>query len=221
MLDVAALQQENAALRAQLAQLLSSNAELTFSIARLNERVVELLAVAQRNQRKPSLPKPPELPPAVEGDAKLAFESRPKPPELPSKTKEKKPRPPPTGRKALPKHLPVDAHELKPDECAHCGSTALDVADVIEEEKLDVVKEHQRRRVVKRTTCRCRDCGGRTTPRSLPAPYERSKVTGDWLAWLVMTKFSLLTPLDRRRRDLKERGIPMAMGTLEIGRANV
>ena len=68
------------------------------------------------------------------------------------KTKEKKPRPPPTGRKALPKHLPLDTHSLKPNECAHCGSTALDVADVVEEEKLDVVNEHQRRRVVKRTT---------------------------------------------------------------------
>jgi len=207
VLDVAALQQENAALRVQLAQLVDT-------IARLNERVAELLAVAQRKQRKPSPPKPPEPPPPVEGDAKLAFESRPKPPELVPKTKEKKPRPPPTGRKALPKHLPLDEHNLKPDECAHCGSTALDIADVVEEEKLDVVKEHQRRRVVKRTTCRCRDCGGRTTPRSLPAPYERSKVTCDWLAWLVMTKFSLLTPLDRTRRDLKERGIPMAMGTL-------
>ena len=133
MHDVAVLQQENAALRAQLAQLLASNAELAFSIAKLNERVAELLAVAQRKLCTPSLPKPPEQPPAVEGDAKLAFESRPRPPELPPKTNEKKPRPPPTGRKALPKHLPVDAHELVPDECAHCGSTALDVADVIEE----------------------------------------------------------------------------------------
>ena len=221
MLDVAALQQENNSLREQLLQLrvqltylVSGNAELAKTIAKLNERVVELLAVAQRNQRKPSPPKSPEPPPHVEGDEKLAFESRPKPPELPLKTKEKKPRPPPTGRKALPGHLPIDAHHLKPDECAHCGSTALDAADVVEEEKLDVVKEHQRRRVVKRTTCRCRDCGERTTPRSLPAPYERSKVTCDWLAWLVMTKFALLTPLDRTRRDLKDRGIPMAMGTL-------
>lgn len=213
-MDVAALQQENAALRAQLAQSVSSVAKLTEMVAKLNERVAELLAIAQRKQRKPSPPKPPEPPPTVEGEEKLAFESRPKPPELPAKTKEKKPRPPPTGRKALPRHLPVDLHELKPDECAHCGSTALDAADVIEEEKLDVVREHQRRRVVKRTTCRCRDCGGRTTPPSLPAPYERSKVTCDWLAWLVMTKFSMLTPLDRTRRDLKERGIPMAMGTL-------
>ena len=218
MLDVAALQLENSSLREQLAELtaqlrslVSGNAELAKTIARLNERVAELLAVAQRTQRKPSPPKSAEPPPAVEGDAKLAFESRPKPPELPPKTKEKKPRPPPTGRKALPRHLPLDAHNLKPDECAHCGSTALDVADVVEEEKLDVVKEHQRRRVVKRTTCRCRDCGGRTTPRSLPAPYERSKVTCDWLAWLVMTKFSMLTPLDRTRRDLKDRGVPPAL----------
>lgn len=202
-MDVAALQQENAALRAQVAQLVES-------VAKLNERVAELLAIAQRKQRKPSPAKPLEPPPTVEGDAKLAFESRPKPPTLPPKSKEKKARPPPTG----PKHLPVEEHVLEPDECAHCGSTALDAADVVEEEKLHVVKEHQRRRVVKRTTCRCRACGKRTTPASLPAPYPRSKVTCDWLAWLVMTKFSMLTPLDRTRRDLKERGVPMAMGSL-------
>jgi len=214
VLDVAALQQENAALRAQLAQSVASVSKLTEMVARLNERVTELLAVAGRKHRKSPPPKAPEAPPHLEGAEKHAFESRPKPPELPAKTKEKKPRPPPTGRKALPKHLPVDAHHLEPDTCEHCGSTALDEADVIEEEKLDVVKEHQRRRVVKRTTCRCRECGGRTTPRSLPAPYPRSKVTCEWLAWLVMTKFWMLTPLDRTRRDLKVRGIPMAMGTL-------
>jgi transposase len=207
VLDVAALKQENAALRAQLTQLVET-------IAKLNERVAELLAVAQRKQRKPAPPKPPELPPTVAGDTKQAFESRPKPPELPPKTKEKKPRPPPTGRKPLPSHLPIEPHDLKPTECAHCGSAALDVADVVEEEKLHVVKEHQRRRVVKRTTCRCRTCGERTTPRSLPAPYERSKVTCDWLAWLVASKFSMLIPLDRLRRDLKVRGVPLAMGTL-------
>ena len=127
MLDAAALQQENRTLREQLtelrAQLISSNAELTKIIAQLNERVAELLAVAQRKQRQPTLPKPPEPPPAVEGEAKTTFEARPKPPELPPKTKEKKPRPPPTGRKALPKHLPVEEHTLKPGACMHCGST--------------------------------------------------------------------------------------------------
>ncbi|MCA2978859.1 MAG: hypothetical protein INH41_31005 [Myxococcaceae bacterium] len=57
--------------------------------------MAEWLAGAQREQRKP------------------------KSPELPAKTKEKKPRPPPTGRTALPKHLPVDAYRLEPDERAH------------------------------------------------------------------------------------------------------
>jgi len=207
LIEVASLQQENAALRAQVTQLIET-------IAKLNERVAELLAVARRKQRKPPAPKPPESPPVVEGNDKLAFESRPKPPELPPKTKPKKPRPPPTGRKPLPSHLPVEEHSLRPDACAHCGSTALDAADEVVEEKLHVVKEHQRRRVVRRTTCRCRACGERTTPRSLPAPYERSKVTCDWLAWLVTGKFSMLSPLDRLRRDLKDRGVPMAMSSL-------
>jgi transposase len=67
---------------------------------------------------------------------------------------------------------------------------------------------------VRRYTCRCRACGERTTLRSLPAPYERSKVTCEWLAWFVYQKFWLLTPLDRIRRDLAERNIPLAMSTL-------
>jgi hypothetical protein len=182
VLDVAALQQENAALRAQLAELQTQLAQLVAGNARLNDRVTELLAVAGRKYRKPSAPKEPTPSPSLEGDEKKAFETRPRPPVLPASEKDTKPRPPPTGRKALPKHLPVDGHHLEPNACAHCGSAALDAADVIEEEKLDVVKEHQRRRVVTRITCRCRDCGKRTTPRSLPAPYPRSKVTCEWLA---------------------------------------
>jgi len=120
----------------------------------------------------------------------------------------------PTGRKKVPPHLEAEEHALRPDACVHCGSAALDAAEELVEEKLHVVKEHQRRRLVRRTTCRCRSCGGRTTPRSLPAPYDRSKVTCEWLAWLVHQKFGLLTPLDRLRRDLAERGVPLAMGTL-------
>ena len=48
----------------------------------------------------------------------------------------------------------------------------------------------------------------------VPGPDAGWKVTGDWLAWLVAAKFSMLAPLDRVRRDLKERGIPIAMGSL-------
>ena len=229
MVTIATLQRENAEQRAlnqqltqlaatnaaQVAQLLATNAELTAQIAKLNERIAELLAVAKRRQRPPvAAPPSPPPPLAVSADAQRAFAERPPPPTLPPKVK-KPPAPRrPTGRKPVPAHLEAETHALRPDTCSHCGSSALDAAEELTEEKLHVVKEHQRRRVVLRTTCRCRACGGRTTPRSLPAPYERSKITSEWLAWLVYQKFVLLTPLDRIRRDLAAHGVPLAMSTL-------
>jgi transposase len=225
VIDVQGLRRENAELRKQSAMLATAErenaalrvqiAELLATIAQLNDRVGELLAIAQRKQRKPSTPTPPPAPPAVPDEARRAFEARPMPPAKPAQDEgPAKKRPPPTGRKPVPSHLEAEEHALRPEQCEHCGGRALDVADEVIEEKLHVVKEHQRRRVVRRTTCRCRECGGRTTPRSLPAPYERSKVTSEWLAWLVYQKFVLLTPLDRLRRDLGARGIHLAMGTL-------
>jgi transposase len=211
---VAELRRENEQLRAQLGRLIEANAALAADVAKLNDRVSELLAVARRRQRPPTPPPAPAPPPAVDAPTARAFADRPSPPPLPDKPRPTaKPRRP-TGRKPLPAHLEAERHELRADACAHCGGHALDAADVVVEEKLHVVKEHQRRRVVRRTTCRCRDCGQRTTPRSLSAPYERSKVTCDWLAWFVDQKFGLLTPLDRVRRDLASRGIPLAMGSL-------
>jgi transposase len=208
--ELEALRKENAALRGQLAQLFEQ-------LARLNDRVAELLAVAQRKQRKAravvAVP-PPVPPPVVEDEQQRAFEERPKAPEKPLAERTAKTKTKPTGRKPLPRHLEAEEHELRPESCAACGGRALDVADELVEEKLHVVKEHQRRRIVRRYTCRCRACGERTTLRSLPAPYERSKVTCEWLAWLVYQKFWLLTPLDRIRRDLAEREIPIAMSTL-------
>jgi transposase/uncharacterized coiled-coil protein SlyX len=209
----AALGQENAELRRQLASQSQQLASLTEQLAKLNERIAELLAVSQRKQRKVTPPRTP-APPAVDEVARAAFEERPKAPEKPPAPEKPKTKVAPTGRKALPTHLEAEEHVLHPERCAHCGGAQLDFAEVLVEEKLHVVKEHQRRRVVRRTTCRCRSCGGRTTPRSLPAPYERSKVTSDWPAWLVHAKFVQLTPLDRIRRDLAERGIPLAMSTL-------
>jgi len=220
VVDVAALQRENAALRAQLtsmaAHFTSVIEQLTQQVAQLNERVAELLPAAQRRQRRPvtKADAPPAPSPTLPDDVKRAFEARPKPPSLPPKTpKVKKPRKP-SGRKPLPQHLEGEVTSLRPEVCGRCGGSALDAADELVEEKLHVVKEHQRRRVVRRTTCRCRTCGERTTPRSLPAPYERSKVTCEWLAWLMHQKFGMLLPLDRIRRDLAERGIPLAMGSL-------
>jgi transposase len=219
VIDVAALQRENAELREQLASSTSHFngiiEKLTMQLAQMNERVAELLAIAQRKQRKAAA-KPAEqaAPPQLVDDAARAFDERPKPPEKPVElAKTKKPRRP-TGRKPVPSHLEAEEHALRPEACGECGSTELDAADELVEEKLHIVKEHQRRRVVRRTTCRCKKCGARTTPRSLPAPYARSKVTCEWLAWFVHQKFGLLTPLDRIRRDLAERGVPLAMGSL-------
>ena len=231
LVDVETVQRENAALRAQIAQLLltntsllSTNTKLVSEIAKLNDRVAELLAIAQRKHRKTATPseKKPEAAPVaeaasalvVEPGAQQAFETRPKPPVLPEKTKGPKESARRTGRNPIPAHLETEEHRFRPASCKHCGSTELDVIDEVVEEKLHVVKEHQRRRVVKRTTCRCRKCRHRTTPASLPAPYLRSKVTCEWLAWFIHQKFALLSPLDRIRRDLAERGIPLAMGTL-------
>lgn len=210
---------KNAELRAVIVGLTSTVDSLTVQLAKMNERLAELLAVAQRRQggsrTKPSsVPPAPVAPPTLSDDAKRAYDERPTPPSKPAKPQREKKPAKPTGRKALPAHLPVEDTALRPDSCGHCGSVEIDAADEVVEEKLHVVKEHQRRRVVRRTTCRCRRCGGRTTPRSLPAPYERSKVTCDWLAWFVHQKFSLLMPLDRIRRDLADRGIPLAMSSL-------
>ncbi|MGC4067973.1 MAG: transposase [Polyangiaceae bacterium] len=214
MVDVEALQRENAQLREQIARIIELNQTLTEQIAKLNDRVAELLAVARRRQRKLPVEKAPPPPPELTAQDKQSFDGRPKPPPKPVAPERPKTRAKPTGRTPVPSHLESEEHALRPECCAHCGSTALDAADVVVEVKHHVVKEHQRRRVVRRTTCRCRVCGGRTTPRSLPAPYERSKVTCEWLAWLVYSKFVLLSPLDRIRRDLAERGIPIAMSTL-------
>lgn len=227
--ELAALRADNARLVAVIDNLTASISSLTASltasfteqIAKLNDRIAELTAVARRKQHtkqqtaKPTTtPTPATAPDHLNEDDKAAFNARPVPPEKPAPPRETKTKQRPTGRKALPQHLESVTTSLRPEACGHCGSDALDEADTLTEEKLDVVKEHVRRRVVKRTTCRCRACGERTTPRSLPAPYPRSKVTGEFLAWLMHAKFAMLTPLDRVRRDLAERGVPLAMGTL-------
>lgn len=215
MRDVEALLRENAAQKAENAALRVQVEALLATVAKLTERVEELLAAVNRKGRRPEPDKKPAPPPpGLDGEARRAFEARPKPPEKPVVDKPKGKRPPPTGRKPVPEHLEAESHVLRPSECANCGSTELDLVDTLVEEKLHVVKEHVRRRVVTRSTCRCRRCDARTTPRSLPAPYARSKMTCEFLAWLVHQKFAMLTPLDRLRRDLEERGVHIAMGSL-------
>lgn len=206
---------ENAALRGKIAALTAEVGRLAELVAQANDRIAELAAVAGRKASR-SAPRPPAPapPPLLDPDARAAFLSRPKAPPRPARPERaRKPRRP-TGRKPVPGHLPAEEHELRPAACESCGSADLEVVDELVETKLHVVKEHQRRRVVRRKTCACRRCGERTTPRSLPSPFPRSKATCEWLAWLVHQKFVMLTPLDRLRRDLAARGVPLAMSYL-------
>ncbi|MCG5051501.1 MAG: hypothetical protein KA712_00940 [Myxococcales bacterium] len=114
--ELEGLRRENAEMRKHIAQLL-------FELARLNDRVAELLAIAQRKQRKPTpavTPSAPAAPPVAEGEHRRAFEERPKAPDKPAEEPApKKPRKP-TGRKPLPKHLEAEEHELRPKECDRC-----------------------------------------------------------------------------------------------------
>ena len=181
----------------------------------MNDRLAELLAIAKRKKSPPpKSAKPPAAPLNLDSAARATFDERPLAPALaPKPEKVAKPRKP-TGRKALPEHLAAVEHVVTPSACECCGGTALDIIDEVIETKLDVIKEHQRKRIVRRKTARCRKCGERTTAMSLPAPFLRSKVTCDWLAWLVSMKFVLQVPLDRIRRDLASRKIPLAMSFL-------
>jgi transposase len=214
--EIKTLRKQLSEVLARLDAALAQNTQLAAQLAKLNERVAELLPIAKRKKSKqrPAAPTSQTPPPMLDAAAQKTFDERPRPPVKPDKPAPSKRTTKPSGRKPVPSHLEAETHELRPDVCAGCGSAKLDVVDEVLEEKLHVVKEHQRRRVVRRKTCRCRACGERTTPRSLPAPYERSKVTCEWLAWLVYSKFVLLMPLDRIRRDLAERGVHIAMGTL-------
>lgn len=206
------------------AELKAQNAQLALLLAKANERIAELEAIVKRLQKqKKKKPEKSEaakeermVPSLSDPQQQTAFNDRPLPPVLEPREKPVPQPQTPTGRKPLPGHLPEDFSQVCPDCCAHCGAHGLDKVGEVLEEKLHVVKEHQRRRVVKRVTMRCRDCLRRTTGESLPAPYERSKVTCDWLAWFIVTKFYLLVPIDRIRRMLALQGINLSMGTLVL-----
>lgn len=228
--ELAAARAELAATRAELAlfreqaTLASTRVgELTARIDRLMQelakqadRITELLAIALRkkNQKKaPGEAKPPESPP-LDAAALAAFAGRPVAPAprgaLNDRPREKQT---PTGRKALPSHLPIDESTVFPERCP-CGCETFDWIDEVVEEKLTAVASHQRVRRTRRKTGRCRACGQRSTGEAPPSPFERSKFTCSWLAWFIVQKFQLLTPLDRIRRLLNLQGIVLAKATL-------
>lgn len=203
------------AANARIAELTAEVGRLAVLVAAGNERLTELLAAALRKKGKSAPPpKAPPPPLTLTEQARTAYEQRPTAPALPEKVAAPKQPQRPTGRKPLPDHLLAEEHTLRPDSCQECGGTDLELVGEVVETKLHVVQEHQRKRVVVRKTCTCRHCGTRTTARSLPAPFARSKATCEWLAWAVYTKFVMLVPLDRIRRDLATKGIHLSISYL-------
>lgn len=219
--EVARLSGELEHLRKELAHLRTVGAvaqakidTLLQEMAKANERIGELLAMAQRKAQAKRA-KPPAEPgpaPATTEAERTAFEDRPIPPLAPETTKEPK-NAPPTGRKPVPAHLPTTESRARPKSCDHCGGKRLHNKSERVESKLDVAA-HQRRRVTTVLTCVCADCGGRTVGEAPPSPFERSKVTCEWLAWLVLMKFRLAVPLDRVRHYLGAQGVVLSMSFL-------
>ncbi len=191
---------------------------LTAEVAKQSDRIEELLAIVNRKKRRRSEPKEKaaEPEPAVElsPEQQEAYDNRPTPPELPDK--QKKPRKERTsfGRNKLPDHLERDEHHLKPSACTKCGGEQLVEIRRHIEEKLDVVKAHTRVRRTVRVTCECHDCCARFTPEALPSPFSRSKATCEWLAWFIWERHAMLVPMDRIRRNLLAKHIPLAMSYL-------
>lgn len=194
-----------------IAELTSRIGELAEAVAKGNDRIAELLVIAQRKKAKPkSKPKEPEAPPTLDDEARQAFKDRPAPPDAPGPMhNHPRPKQRPTGRKPLPDHLEADESTVFPEQCACCGDDRFKWVDEVVETKLDV-KAHQRRRVTHRKTGRCQGCGARTTAEAPPSPFARSKVSCEWLAWLVIQKFRLIVPLDRIRLYLGAQGIALA-----------
>lgn len=197
-------------------QLVTMQDELMGELAKANERIAQLLVLVERGKKRtskkvstPTADPPPEL----TEDQRAVFDARPEPPPargLPHL--HPRPRQKPTGRKPLPDSLPATVSERRPQRC-RCGCEDFTWVDEIVEEKLDV-HAHQRRRVTHRHTGKCRQCGRRTTGEAPPSPFARSKVTCEWLAWLVNQKFQLLVPLDRVRRYLGAQGLALSMSFL-------
>jgi transposase len=216
--ELGGLREELARVLAELGHATANTRELTVriekltdAIARSNERISELLAMVGRKKKAPAEPKarPEPEAPLADAAAREAFDNRPQPPVEQLLCDRPRPKQVPTGRKPIPGHVEREESTIYPDRCS-CGCTRFDWIEEVVEEKLHV-QAHQRVRRTVRKTGRCQDCGERSTAEAPPSPFERSKVTPEWLAWLVVNKFEWHVTLERVRRSLSFQGLPLAI----------
>lgn len=207
---------QSAAQTLQITKLTAEIGRLVEQLARANERTLELLAIANRKKRPESKAKAAKAapePPVLSPEAETALAERPLPPAAPEREEKGPKKRSRNGPNAVPRHLPIDETICSPAICS-CNCTELDIVDEVVEEKLDVVKEHQRRRLIRRLVGRCQKCRRKVVARAPPAPCERSKVTCAWLAWMIVQKFHMLVTLDRIRRTLGLCGVPISISFL-------
>ncbi len=219
------LEAELAATRAELARfraesiaqagaLTAQIGELSVAMAKGNDRITELLAAALRKKKGASkkADKPPPPAPVVDASTRTTFEDRPKPPEAPTPARQEPKEQRRPGRHPLPEHIERDETTTRPERCS-CGCTAFDLVDQHVEEKLHV-QSHQRVRRTVRKIGRCKGCGQRVTGEAPPSPYERSKGTPEWLAWVQAQLFEFIVPIDRLRRSLLAEGLALSKSFL-------
>jgi transposase len=199
---------------AQVAALTAQLGELTVAVAKGNDRITELLAAAQRKKKGASKKddKPPPAPPVVGEAARATFENRPMPPEAPAPANQEPKEQSRPGRHPLPDHLERDETTVRPERCP-CGCGKFEIVDQHIEEKLHI-QSHQRVRRTVRKIGRCKGCGQRVAAEAPPSPYERSKVTPEWLAWVQAQLFESVVPMDRLRRSLVAEGLALSKSFL-------
>jgi uncharacterized protein (DUF3084 family) len=154
--EYARLQQELGEVRAELARVVVQGAQM-------NERLAELLAIAQRKSSSRASKPAPARPPAppVGDQAKEAFEARPTAPERTPEPPREKKKQRPTGRKPVPDHLPAEEYVVRPDACEHCGGQRA-------RNSTDGLGQHQRPHdvaVPNQTTWRARTLSASASPR--------------------------------------------------------
>lgn len=143
----------------------------------------------------------------------------PKPPPRPPKDERKKGRHAHGRSMDVPPGTPVHETEHRPEACGTfgCEGTAEDlrVVDEVVHEWWDYVEGYIRRRRQRCKTCKCEECGQRTTaePAEL-APFARASCSIALLVHVLYAKFALHLPLERQAADFTRRGVRLAPSTL-------
>jgi len=202
----AALEGARAEAAVERAALLETIKALVAQVQALTRQVEALLAKKARKESKTAAP-PPD--PSNAGAAQP--DDRPKPPPAPPPRPKKRRRPPEPKPSAA---LPTSTEELRPDACAHCGGKRLSNKDTEEFELLDYVPGYYRRKIIRRTRCRCADCALVTTPARTGACLPKTHYSAAFAAKVIYDKYGLHLPLERQRRELARAGQPMSNAQL-------